>query len=80
MLNYVFETLNYERVELKADGANKQSRKAMEGIGAQYEGALRSHTVMSDGRRRDTVYYSILRSEWSDVKKNLIGKIRDSGF
>lgn len=77
MLSYVFERLNYERVELKADAANKQSREAMEGIGAQYEGALRSHTVMSDGRRRDTVYYSILRSEWPDVKKNLINKIRD---
>lgn len=77
MLSYAFETLNYERVELKADGANRQSRIAMEGIGAQYEGALRSHTLMSDGRRRDTVYYSILKSEWPDVKKNLIRKINE---
>lgn len=77
MLSYAFEKLNYERVELKADAANKQSRTAMEGIGAQYEGSLRSHTLMSDGRRRDTVYYSIIKSEWPTVKQNLIGKIRD---
>ncbi len=75
MLSYAFENLLYERVELKADGANKQSRTAMEGIGAQYEGLLRSHTLMSDGRRRDTVYYSILKSEWPNTKERLQHKI-----
>ena len=75
MLSYAFENLLYERVELKADGANKQSRTAMEGIGAQYEGSLRSHTLMSDGRRRDTVYYSILKSEWPNTKERLQQKI-----
>lgn len=75
MLSYAFENLLYERVELKADGANKQSRTAMEGIGAQYEGSLRSHTLMSDGRRRDTVYYSILKSEWPNTKERLQHKI-----
>jgi RimJ/RimL family protein N-acetyltransferase len=64
MLNYAFETLNCERVELKADARNLQSRKAMEKIEAKYEGCLRSHMLMSDGFRRDTVYYSILKSEW----------------
>jgi RimJ/RimL family protein N-acetyltransferase len=63
MLEYAFETLHCERVELKADARNLQSRKAMEKIGAKYEGCLRSHTLMSDGFRRDTVYYSILRGE-----------------
>ncbi len=77
MLSYAFDQLAYERVELKADGQNVQSRRAMEGIGAQYEGTLRSHTVMSDGRRRDTVYYSILKSEWPQTKQNLENKIRD---
>lgn len=64
LLQYAFETLQCERVELKADARNWQSRKAMEKIGAKYEGCLRSHTLMPDGWRRDTVYYSILRAEY----------------
>ena len=71
MLQYAFETLGYERVELKTDGRNKQSRTAMEKIGAQFEGILRSHTVMSDGYRRDTYYYGILRSEWPGIKEKI---------
>lgn len=62
MLSYAFENLNCERVEFKADSRNLQSRKAMEKIGAIYEGCLRSHTLMPDGFRRDTVYYSILKA------------------
>lgn len=64
MLSYAFNDLNCERVEFKADGRNIQSRRAMEKIGATYEGCLRSHTLMKDGFRRDTVYYSILREEF----------------
>ena len=64
MLEYAFETLKCERVELKADARNLQSCRAMEKIGAKYEGCLRSHTLMQNGFRRDTVYYSILKSEW----------------
>jgi len=76
MLQYAFEKLEYKRVELKADALNVQSRKAMEKIVATYEGALRSHTLMSDGvRRRDTVYYSILIDEWDAVKKKLLEKL-----
>lgn len=74
MLQYAFETLGYERVELKTDGRNKQSRTAMEKIGAQFEGILRSHTVMSDGYRRDTYYYGILRSEWPGIKKDIFDR------
>lgn len=64
MLAYAFNDLNCERVEFKADSRNMQSRKAMEKIGAKYEGCLRSHTLMKDGYRRDTVYYSILKNEY----------------
>lgn len=70
MLSYAFETLEFERVELKTDSRNKQSRRAIEKIGGQYEGTLRSHTVMSDGYRRDTVYYGLLKSDWQSVKNN----------
>ena len=71
MLTYAFETLDMQRVELKTDARNLQSQRAMEKIGAKREGLLRSHTIMEDGYRRDTVYFSILVDEWTDVKSKL---------
>ncbi|MEO1260519.1 MAG: GNAT family protein [Bacteroidota bacterium] len=71
LLKYAFEELGFMRVELKTDARNQQSRRAIEKIGAKYEGLLRSHTLMSDGFRRDTVYYSILKNEWPQVKRNI---------
>jgi RimJ/RimL family protein N-acetyltransferase len=49
-----------------------QSRNAIEKIGGKYEGCLRSHTLMRDGFRRNTLYYSILRNEWQDMKMNFL--------
>ena len=69
MLKYAFETIDFERVEIKTDVLNLPARKALLRIGAKEEGVLRSHTLMTHGRRRDTIYYSILRSEWDDVKE-----------
>lgn len=71
MLSYAFETLGMQRVELKTDARNLQSQRAMEKIGAIREGSLRSHTIMEDGYRRDTVYYSILIDEWAEVKSRI---------
>jgi len=71
MLSYAFDTLNYKRVELKTDKRNLQSRRAMEKIGAEYEGCLRSHTLMLDGFRRDTVFYSILHHEWPTLQTTI---------
>ncbi len=68
LLKYVFEQLGYERAEFKTDVLNQQSRKALMKIGAKEEGILRSHTIMQDGRRRDTIYYSILKPEWEGIK------------
>lgn len=68
MLQYVFEQLQFERVEFKTDERNTASRRAIEKIGGQFEGILRSHTVLYDGFRRNTVYYSILRQEWETLK------------
>ncbi|GAB3537310.1 GNAT family protein [Pontibacter brevis] len=68
LLRHAFEVLEMERVELKGDALNMRSRKAMLKIGATEEGILRSHTLMHDGRRRDTIYYSILRPEWEQIK------------
>jgi RimJ/RimL family protein N-acetyltransferase len=74
MLRYAFETLEFERVEFKADSRNEQSRRGMEGIGATFEGTLRSHTLMSDGFRRSTVFYSILKEEWPEIKERVFAK------
>jgi RimJ/RimL family protein N-acetyltransferase len=70
-LKYAFEDLQFERVEFKTDSRNLQSRKAIENIGATYEGALRSHILMPDGYRRTSVYYSILRNEWKQLKETI---------
>ncbi len=71
LLSYVFDVLQFERVELKTDVLNQRSRKAMLKLGATEEGILRSHTLMHDGRRRDTIYYSILRHEWQHIKHTI---------
>jgi RimJ/RimL family protein N-acetyltransferase len=68
MLRHAFETWNCLRVELKTDALNQRSRNAILRIGAQEEGTLRQHMITWSGRLRDTVYFSILQSEWSGVK------------
>jgi RimJ/RimL family protein N-acetyltransferase len=71
MLRHAFETWNCLRVELKTDALNRRSREAILRIGAQEEGTLRQHMVTWSGRLRDTVYFSILHTEWPRVKANL---------
>lgn len=68
MLKHCFETLDIERVEFKTDVLNAPARKSLTRIGMVEEGMLRSHTLMTHGRRRDTIFYSLLRSEWGAVK------------
>lgn len=75
MLRHAFETMGFERVEFKTDVLNRASRKALAKIGAVEEGVLRSHTLMQKIRRRDTIYYSILKNEWDTVKKDIFSKI-----
>lgn len=72
LLQYAFETLEFERVELKTDERNQQSRTAIEKLGGKWEGTLRSHTLMQDGFRRSTVYYSLLKDEWPAAKERLL--------
>lgn len=74
LLNFAFDELNAERVELKTDERNTASRNAIEKIGGKMEGILRSHTLMYDGYRRNTVYYSILKDEWKNLKDDFIKK------
>lgn len=72
LLEYAFEKLGAERIEFKTDERNVASRKAIEKTGAQLEGILRRHTLMYDGFRRNTVCYSILKSEWSKLKEGFL--------
>jgi RimJ/RimL family protein N-acetyltransferase len=72
LLHYAFEQLGFERVELKTDERNTQSRTAILKMGAKEEGIFRSHALLADGFRRNSVYYSILKSEWPQVKEKLI--------
>jgi N-acetyltransferase len=71
MLSHAFEKLHCVRVELKTDVLNVPSRKAMLRIGAKEEGILRKHSLVWDGRYRDSIYYSILDEEWPEVKQQL---------
>lgn len=69
LLQYAFDTLGAERVEFKTDVLNVQARAGLRNIGATEEGVLRSYNPMPDGRRRDAVYYSVLRAEWPSVRR-----------
>ena len=71
LLGHAFETLGAIRAQLKTDLRNERSQKAMERIGAKKEGILRNHMILPDGRYRDSVFYSILDTEWPEVKKKL---------
>lgn len=71
LMQHAFETLKCIRVQLKTDLRNERSQKAIERIGAVKEGVLRNHMILPDGRYRHSVFYSILDTEWPDVKKRL---------
>jgi RimJ/RimL family protein N-acetyltransferase len=71
MLRHAFEQLDCIRVELKTDALNERSRNAILRIGAKEEGILRRQLITPSGRVRDTVYFSILDSEWPGVKQRL---------
>ena len=74
LLAYAFDQLECERVEFKTDVLNLGARKGLGNIGATEEGVLRSHTLMPGGRRRDTIYFSILRPEWPKIQDTFLKK------
>jgi RimJ/RimL family protein N-acetyltransferase len=71
LLSHAFDTLGCLRVSLKTDALNERSRRAIERLGAQYEGTLRKHMIVHDGRVRDTVYYSITDEEWPRIRERM---------
>ena len=70
-LTYAFETLGLNRVSFKTHIANRRSQGALKAIGARHEGTFRNHLIMPDGSLRDSTWFSIIRSEWPEVKESL---------
>ena len=71
LLGHAFDTLGCEVVGLRTDNFNFRSQRAIEGLGAKKDGVIRHWGVRRDGTVRDSVMYSILRAEWSDVRRHL---------
>ncbi len=75
LLSHAFETLGCIRVEFKTDSTNGRSRSALARIGAKEEGVFRNHMIVPGGRIRHSVYFSIIDSEWKEVKRDLEKKL-----
>jgi len=71
LLANAFERLHCLRVEFKVDSRNLRSQRALERIGAIREGVLRKHMLVQGDFSRDSVYFSVIDSEWGDVKRRL---------
>jgi N-acetyltransferase len=71
LMTHAFETLGCHVVGLRTDNFNFKSQRAIEGLGAKKDGVIRHHLARRDGTVRDSVIYSILATEWPDVKRHL---------
>lgn len=76
LMRHAFETLCFHRVEYKTDARNVRSRAAILKLGATQEGIFRKHMIMPDGHVRDSVYFSIIDTEWPTVKAGLEKRLR----
>ena len=75
MMRYAFEKLNFERVEFKTDVLNERARQGLRKVGGVEEGILRSHMTMWNSRRRTSIYYSVLKEEWPELRKTIFKEI-----
>ncbi|MFI8146411.1 GNAT family N-acetyltransferase [Acinetobacter sp. ABJ_C5_2] len=75
LLQYAFEELNCVRVQFTTDVLNEKSQNAILRLGAQKEGVVRNERIMPDGRKRNSVRFSIIDEEWPSIKDNLIKKL-----
>lgn len=76
LLGHAFEVLGAIRVQLRVHHLNFKSQQAVERLGAVREGVLRNHMIMPNGSYRHSVFYSILDSEWPQVKEGLEAKMQ----
>jgi RimJ/RimL family protein N-acetyltransferase len=75
LLTHAFETWGCLRISFKTDARNQASRRAIERLGAHFEGIRRAHVAAVDGTVRDSAYYSILATEWPDVREGLRARL-----
>lgn len=75
MMRHAFEVLNFERVEFKTDVLNLRARQGLRKVGGQEEGVLRSHMTMWNNRRRDSIFYSVIKNEWSGLCQTIFKDI-----
>ncbi|WP_412553156.1 GNAT family N-acetyltransferase [Shimia sp. MIT1388] len=75
MLRHAFEELDCIAVEFRTHFLNQQSRRAIERLGAKFDGVLRNHMIMANGTLRDTAVYSICQHEWPAIRANLEHKL-----
>ena len=78
MLRHAFETWRCFRVTLKTDERNERSRRAIERLGAHFDGVLRAFQPAVDGKPRNTAYFTILADEWPRVKQSLESRLTHS--
>ena len=71
MMRYAFDELHFERIEFKTDVLNERARQGLRHVGGKEEGVLRSHMTMWNNRRRSSIYYSVLKEEWPELKKTI---------
>jgi RimJ/RimL family protein N-acetyltransferase len=76
LLRHAFESLNCIAVEFRTHFFNQRSRRAIERLGAKFDGVLRNHLIGADGTIRDTCVYSIIASEWPTVKVHLCSLLK----
>lgn len=76
MLQYAFETLQFEKVEFRIDERNTRSRKSVEKIGGTLEGILRKNVYLLDGYKRNTCCYGILIEEWAEIKNTVFKDLK----
>ena len=79
LLSHAFGQLGHERVELETDARNEKSRQAMRHMGATEEGTLRSHRITQGGLRRDTVIFSVIKPEWSELRQSVFQEFEARG-
>jgi len=75
LFQHAFETLGCKVVGLRTDNFNFRSQRAIEALGAKRDGVIRHHYARRDGSVRDSVMYSVLATEWPDVKRHLITRL-----
>jgi N-acetyltransferase len=80
LLRHAFEEWQCIRVQIKTDQRNNRSQRAIEHLGAVKEGVLRNHVILPDGFVRSSVLYSILDTEWPQVKRGLEARLVDLGL